>query len=281
VFDGGSIFIKTGTSEHPHGLYGNGSIIIDSMSPNANEIDGNVQIKGGEIQIFSGSLVFQDKGVNWTDPDIKNIITTIPTSNQQATGSNPLYIKPGTNDGSEGMGAPVILEGGNTLGSQGGAGGNIEISAGTSSTTAYSNSISGSIILKGREINMNSPIVYDIPGVTNTTTWFNWGSEGGGSGKFVKLGVVTSSYNQSSGQQGVMIYTETSTPGTTAAAWSFTENNFTGQLAHSKVTAITGSFKYLTGQSPVKIESVDDHAAAVVPGVDVSVYIITPCCPEL
>jgi hypothetical protein len=126
------------------------------------------------------------------------------------------------------MGAPVILEGGNTLGSQGGAGGNIEISAGTSSTTAYSNSTSGSIILKGREINMNSPIVYDIPGVTNTTTWFNWGSEGGGSGKFVKLGVVTSSYNQSSGQQGVMIYTETSTPGTTAAAWSSTDSIFTG-----------------------------------------------------
>ena len=255
---GGNVLIESGKSS---GTKDSGDVIIAAI--HSSQKKGNIELKGGEIQIFSGSIVFQDKGVNWTNPDIENVITTIPTSNQQATGSNPLYIKPGTNGGSDGMGAPLILEGGNSLGSQGGPGGNIEISAGTSSTTAYSNSISGSIILKGREININSPIVYDIPGVTNTTTWFDWGSEGGGSGKYVKLGVVTSSYNQSAQQQGVMIYTETSTPGTTAAAWSFTENDFTGLLAHSKVTAITGSFKYVTGASPLKIDVGTDNTSSL------------------
>ena len=323
---GGSVFIQSGKSFASQS-YTPGDVILDATSndPTNIPIFGNVKLKGENIQIFNGSLVFQNTDTALIS-NTKNKITTINTGGS-GPATNPLLVKPGNStSGTGGIGAHLGIEGGDATATSGGQGGGIYINGGNGGNFASS----GSLLLKGGLINLNTtntpwtspgPVISEsislisagnihlsASGTTGNgeagsiflSTDQNYGRQIGSlgvaisrnapitfyaksinpyqsspnsifksiyhDGDNVQIGAIE--YVASGGtQKGVEFWAEEK------ACFRVTTSNSEGGLASlaglggstfdTQMVATTGSFKYLTGQSPLKIDVGTDNTSSL------------------
>ena len=329
---GGNVLIESGKSS---GGQNSGDIILAALHSSIRK--GNIELKGDEIQIHSGSLVFQDH-TNTTLSSTKNKITTrVASSGGSGITMNPLLIKPGdTTYGTGGIGSHLGIEGGDATNSGAITAGNVYINGGTAGSVTSGKT--GSLFLKGGLINLNTtntPWTQPGPVISESISLISAGNiHLSASGTTTPNGHAGSiflstsqNYSRQLGSLGVAIssnapitfYQRNQNPyqsspnniyksiyhdgnnlqigaieyvaaGGTAkgvefwseqkACFRVTTSNSTngkasliglgGSTFKTEVRADTGSFKYLTGQSPLKIDTGGDILQIVASNFNVS-----------
>ena len=320
---GGNVLIESGKSS---GQQDSGDVIISAIHSSIKK--GNIELKGGEIQIGSGSLVFQNNDSNNLS-NTKNKITTTNTGGSGTT-FNPLLIKPGNStSGTGGIGSHLGIEGGDATANSGGVGGHIYMNGGYSGGGTKA-SHSGSLFLKGGLINLNTtntPWTSPGPVISESISLISAGnihlSASGttGNGQAGSIFLTTDQiYSRQLGSLGVAIssnapitfYQKNQNPyqaspnnifksiyhdgdnvqigaieyiatgGTSKGVEFWAEekacfrvgatNSTNGKASlvglggntfDTQITATTGSFKYLTGQSPLKIDVGTDNTSSL------------------
>ena len=321
---GGNVLIESGKSS---GQQNSGDVIIAAIHSSVKK--GNIELKGGEIQIYSGSLVFQDHTNTTLSSTTNKITTRVASSGGSGITVNPLLIKPGdTTFGTGGIGSHLGIEGGDATNSGATTAGNVYITGGTAGNVTSGKT--GSLFLKGGLINLNTtntPWTTPGPVISESISLISAGnihlsaSGNTGDGQAGSIFLSTNqNYSRQLGSLGVAIsnnapitfYQKNISPyqsspnniyksiyhdgdnvqigaieyvatgGTQKGVefWSeekacfrvTTSNSTTGKASLSglggstfdtQIVVTTGSFKYLTGQSPLKIDVGTDNTSSL------------------